>query len=97
MGGWGIVLIVMVAILFSPALIITVSKRVAGWNKARWVVYSLLPILIVPLVVAVGVKLALPIEKKALSGIYISSIMPIPTYISVWIVLLIFRIKNPKC
>lgn len=93
--GWGIVLIIMAAILFGPAIIILLSKRVAGWKKVRWVVYSLLPLLIVPVVIAIAVNMAMP-TQKGLANLYMSTIYPIPTYASVWIVLLIFRIKNPK-
>ncbi len=96
MGGWGIVLIVMAAILFGPAIIIAVSKRVAGWNKVRWVLHSLLPLLIVPLVIAIAINLVFPTEK-GLANLYMSTIYPIPTYASVWIVFIIFRIKNPRC
>ncbi len=87
-------LIAMGLILFGPALIISFSKRVKKWKKVQWVIYSLLPLIIVPLIIAIGVKAVVPSETN-LGGVYIGMIMPLPTYLSVWIMLFIFRRKNP--
>ena len=96
MEGWGIVLALMFIILFGPAIIIVLSKRVAGWKKVRWVMYSLLPLFIIPVVSVAAIMLILPAEKKNLAGLYATPIMSISTYISVWLILLIFHIKTPR-
>ena len=85
--------IIMLFMLFGPALIIAFSKRVKRWKKVQWVIYALLPIVIVPLVVTIGVQIIIPSEID-MSGVNAGLIMPIPTYLSVWIVLFIFKSKN---
>ena len=94
MTGWFIVYILMAVILFGPAILILASKRISGWKKAKWVAFALLPILLVPILVGVGVALYLG-PNNQLAGVYTSSIIPIPTYLSVWIMFVAFRIKNP--
>jgi hypothetical protein len=93
MGGWNYVLILMGVIAFGPALIILFSKRVSRWKKVKWIIYSLIPLVILPVLITIALMIVFQGERN-LVGLYSGMIFPLPTYASVWIVLFVFFRKN---
>ena len=75
---------IFVLVQFAPTFIIIFSKRVKGSKKLRWIAYSLLPIILIPL-------LAIVKYDGNVSEVNIGY-----SYAYVWILLSIFILKNSK-